>query len=69
MINISNLSLNTEETSMDAVTGGCCYIYRPKGMTARRFAWLVKKGKLRGFCYRPVIRRPYYPCYKRTLVL
>ena len=59
MINVANLSLNTEESSMDAITGGCCYHYicRPKGMTARRYAWLVKKGKLRGYCFRPVVYR------------
>ena len=61
MINITNLSLDTvtEESAMEAITGGC-YHYRPKGMSSRRYSWLVKKGKLGGCCHRPIRRRPVY---------
>ena len=65
MINIANLSQDsaTEDSAMDAITGGCCYHYRPRGMSYRRFKWLVRKGKI-GFCRprpcRPVCGRPVY---------
>lgn len=67
MINITNLSQDntSEQSALDAITGGC-YIRRPKGMTARRHAWLVKKGKLGGCYHRPVVCRPYYPRVIRT---
>lgn len=67
MITITNLSLNTEESNMDAITGGC-FIYRPRGMSSRRFAWLLKKGKLGGCYHRPVVYRRRR-CVKRTLVV
>ena len=68
MINITNLSQNasTEQSAMDAITGGC-YIRRPKGMTSRRYSWLVKKGKLGGCFHRRVVCRPHYPRFKRSL--
>ena len=61
MINITNLSLDTvtEESAMEAITGGC-YHYRRKGMSARRFAWLAKKGKFRGCSHRRPVCRPVY---------
>ena len=64
MINITNLSQNTatEETAMDAITGGC-YHYRPRGMSYRRYKWLARKGTIsvcRPRPCRPVCGRPVY---------